>query len=156
LNPTKYASLEALGVCIIDTGGETKIVPFAKLFKNLGKTVFAFCDKQNDEDQKSIEENVEKLFMHSEKGFEKLVLKNTTKEAMERFSELIDWPSHLTGKYPNPKDDIENALLDYFLWSKGNWGIADFLSQCNEVEIPKWLLEVCSEIKSLNELTTES
>jgi len=155
LNPKKYSSLEALGVCIIDAGSENKIVALAKLYNSLGKRVFALCDKQRDDAKKLIEDNVEKLFMHSEKGFENLVLKNTTTEAMERFSELIDWPSHILKKYPVPKDIIKKALLKYFLWAKGNWGIADFLSQCQESEIPTWLCDVCIEIKDLYELSPE-
>ena len=155
LNPTKYSSLESLGICIIDAGSETKIVPFAKLYRKLGKRVFALCDKQSEEDKNFIEENVEKLFMHSEKGFENLVLKNTTTDAMERYCELLDWPSHLRKKYPHPNDDLQNALLEYFLWSKGSWGIADFLSQCQESEIPQWLKYVCTEIKKLYESSPE-
>jgi putative ATP-dependent endonuclease of OLD family len=151
LNPTEYSSLEALGICVIDAGSETKIVALAKLYSKLGKRVFALCDKQSEEGKKLIEENVEKLFMHSEKGFENLVIKNTTIDAMERYCELIDWPHHIIKKYPEPKDDIEGALLEYFLWAKGNWGVADFLSQCQESEIPKWLKEVCIEIKDLYE-----
>ncbi|AGA76727.1 ATP-dependent nuclease [Echinicola vietnamensis] len=155
LNPDKYSSLEALGVCIIDAGSESKITALAKLYGSLGKRVFALCDKQSNEAKKLIEDNVEKLFMHSEKGFENLVLKNTTIEAMERFCELIDWPSHIIEKHPEPKNDIEHALLKYFLWAKGNWGIADFLSQCKESEIPDWLCDVCIEIKDLYELSPE-
>lgn len=155
LNPTKYSPLEALGICVIDAGSENKIVALAKLYSNLGKRVFALCDNQTEEAEKSIEENVEKLFMHSEKGFEKLVLKNTTTEAMERFSDIVDWPSHIIKKYPNPKDDIEKALLKYFLWAKGNWGVADFLSQCQESEIPRWLRRVCINIKDLYDSSPE-
>ena len=35
------------------------------------------------------------------KGFEDLVLKNTTEEALRRFAKLVDWPPHLTTKYPD-------------------------------------------------------
>ena len=86
-------------------------MPFAKLYRKLGKRVFALCDKQSEEDKNFIEENVEKLFMHSEKGFENLVLKNTTTDAMERYCELLDWPSHLRKKYPNPNDDLQNLKI---------------------------------------------
>ena len=41
------------------------------------------------------------------------------------------------------------ALKDYFGWSKGNWGIAEFLAQCAEVEIPVWLREACIILKAL-------
>jgi len=151
IDPKKYSSLEALGVCVIDAGGEDKIAALAKLYKKLGKTVFALCDKQTEQNKELIEKNVSHLFMHSEKGFEDLIIKNTTVDAMKRFSDVLDWPPHILSKYPEPKEEIEKALLKYFLWAKGNWGIADYLSQCQESEIPEWLLGVCIEIKNLYE-----
>lgn len=151
LKPAVYSSLEALGVCIIDAGGESKIASFANLYKSLGKRVFALCDFQDDVNKNLIEKQVEKLFMHSEKGFENLVIKNTTENALNRFSKLIDWPNHIIGKHPKPIEDIKSALLEYFLWSKGSWGLADFLSQCSEEEIPNWICEICIEIKTLCE-----
>ena len=86
--------------------------------------------------------------MHAEKGFEDLVLKGTTEDALKRFVALLDWPSHLTAKYPNPPADVFNALADYFSWSKGNWGIADFFAQCTEDEIPEWLRNACAKLKT--------
>jgi putative ATP-dependent endonuclease of OLD family len=149
LNPTEYSSLEALGVCTVDAGSETCISDLATLYNDLGKQVFATCDKQPAEREKEIFEKVEKLYMHSEKGFEQLVLKNTTKDACIRYIESIEWPQHLETKYPDPKADPINALADYFSWSKGTWGVSDFLAQCTESEIPTWLKDVCRDIKSL-------
>jgi putative ATP-dependent endonuclease of OLD family len=37
LNPATYASLEALGICIIDAGTESQIADLAGLYKGLGK-----------------------------------------------------------------------------------------------------------------------
>jgi putative ATP-dependent endonuclease of OLD family len=37
----------------------------------------------------------------------------------------------------------------YFDWSKGNWGIAEFLSQCDELEIPNWIRGACAKLKQL-------
>lgn len=85
--------------------------------------------------------------MHQEKGFENMVLKNTTEGALERFAKMLDWPSHLKKKYSNPEIQAVNALPDYFAWTKGSWGIADFLMQCNEEEIPKWLRDSCLKLK---------
>lgn len=151
LDPEKYSPLEALGVCVIDAGSDTKIVALVKLYNNLGKTVFALCDKQEEETKEKIETHVDKLFMHPEKGFENLILKNTSTEAMERFCDLIDWPQHIIEKYPEPKKDVKEALKCYFSWTKGNWGIADYLSQCSEQEIPLWIRNFCAEIKHLCE-----
>ena len=58
--------------------------------------------------------------MHSEAGFEDLVLNNTTAAALERFADLVTWPPHLLLKHPRPKDDVVSAVSDYFRWSKGS------------------------------------
>lgn len=149
LNPVTYASVEALGVCVIDAGTENQIADLAALYKGLGKRTFALCDKQSDAAKATIEAEVERLFMHDEKGIENLILKNTTQAALERFAGVLDWPPHLLAKYPDPKAQAAAALSDYFGWSKGNWGIADFLVQCSEAEIPAWLREACVTLKNL-------
>lgn len=148
ISPDIYSSLEALGVCIIDAGSESSIPGMAQLYRDLGKRTFALCDKQNDSNKALIEAQVELLLMHGEKGFEDMVLKGTTEDALKRFANLIEWPQHLTQKYPNPADQAAAALSEYFSWSKGNWGIADFLSQCSEAEIPEWLREAALSLKS--------
>jgi putative ATP-dependent endonuclease of the OLD family len=149
LNPATYASLEALGVCIIDAGTDTQIADLGTLYRSLGKRTFALCDKQTDPAKAAIEAQVEHLFMHAEKGIEDLILKNTTQAALDRFADQLDWPPHLLAKYPNPKAQAVAALKDYFGWSKGNWGIAEFLAQCSEVEVPQWLREACVTLKAL-------
>ncbi len=149
LNPATYASVEALGVCVIDAGTESQIADLAALYKGLGKRTFAICDKQTAVAQAAIEAQVERLFMHAEKGIEDLILKNTTPAALERFADVLDWPPHLAVKYPDPKAQAQAALKEYFGWSKGNWGIADFLAQCNEAEIPQFLRDACLELKNL-------
>lgn len=149
LNPATYASVEALGVCVIDAGGESRIADLAGLYKTLGKRTFALCDNQTDAAKAAIEAQVEHLFMHDEKGVENLILNNTTQAALERFADLLDWPPHLLAKHQNPKAQTVAALMDYFSWSKGNWGIAEFLAQCHENEIPAWLREACVTLKNL-------
>jgi len=147
LNSNTYSSLEALGICAIDAGGETKIPSLAKLYKDLGKSVYAICDKQTDEQKTLIENEVDNLFMHEYDDFEDLVLNNTTDDALKRFANLINWPQHLREKYPVPENQVKEALKEYFLWSKANWGLADFFAQCNEDEIPQWLRDTCILIK---------
>lgn len=149
LNPKTYASLEALGVSVIDAGTESQIADLAAFYKSLGKRTFALCDKQSHEAKAAIEGHVERLFMHEEKGIEDLILKNSAQEALERFTDRLDWPPHLQAKYPNPKAHVYQALRDYFGWSKGNWGIADFIAQCSELEIPLWIREACTALKAL-------
>ncbi|HMR37002.1 MAG TPA: AAA family ATPase [Paracoccus sp. (in: a-proteobacteria)] len=149
LKPDTYSSLEALGICTIDAGSQNSIPDIAKLYRELGKRVFAICDKQDAANQALIEAQVELLLMHKEKGFEDLVLKNTTEDAVRRFAKLIDWPPHLTAKYPDVEASAAIAIRDYFGWTKANWGIADFLAQCSEAEIPAWLREACIAVKDI-------
>lgn len=149
LNPATYASVEALGICIIDAGTETQIADLAGLYKGLGKRTFGLCDKQTEPAKVAIEAQVERLFMHEEKGIEDLILNNTTQGALERFSDVLDWPPHIIAKYADPKANLIAALKEYFSWAKGNWGIADFLGQCSEEEIPSWIREVCVELKAI-------
>jgi len=149
LNPDTYSSLEALGICIIDAGSETQIADLAGLYRSLGKRTFGLCDKQTGPAKAAIEAQVERLFMHEEKRVEDLILKNTTNEALIRFSDEIDWPQHLLAKYPDPKGSVVAALKEYFDWTKGNWGIADFLGQCSETEIPSWIREACITLKEI-------
>lgn len=148
LKPETYRSLEALGVCVVDADGETNIPGMAKLYRELGKRTFALCDKQGDANKQLIEAEVELMLMHDEKGFEDLVLKGTTQAALERFAAIVDWPQHLTQKYADPIAQAPAALAEYFSWSKGNWGVADFLAQCAEDEVPEWLREACLVLKS--------
>ena len=156
LDSTKYSSLEALGICTIDAGSDTQIADLGGLYRSLNKTVYGICDKQSAEGEATIKAQVDELFMHPEKGFENLVLKNTTTQALERFADLLDWPQHLLQKYPDPKEDVVEAIADYFQWAKGNWGIADFLSQCNMDEIPQWLRDCCLRLRDLTSLASEA
>lgn len=148
LKPETYSSLEALGICTIDAGSQNSIPDMAKLYCELGKRVFAICDKQDAANKALIEAQVELLLMHDEKGFEALVLKNTTEDALKRFAKRVDWPPHLTAKYPDVEASASDALRDYFGWTKANWGIADFLAQCSEAEIPAWLRGACIAVKN--------
>jgi putative ATP-dependent endonuclease of OLD family len=149
LNPAVYASLESLGVCVVDAGGEGSIPDMAKLYKSIGKRTFALCDLQSPEAQALINAQVERMFMHGEKGIENLVLKNTPKAALDRFSELLVWPQDLLDKFKDPKADVVNALTAYFAKKKGDMGIAEFIAQCDEAEIPQWIRDACVDLKAL-------
>ena len=155
LRPDTYVTLEALGICIMDAGGEDNILGFAKLFRSLGKRIFAVCDRQSDEKKVAIEAQVDQLIMHEEVGFEDLILNNTTIDAMQRFSDRISWPQHILNSCPSPKDCLQECLREYFEWSKGNLGIADFLAECTEDEIPQWIRQACLHLKQLCELPAE-
>ncbi len=156
LQPNTYSSLEALGICTIDAGSESNIPGVAKLYRELGKYSFAICDRQTDASKTLIEAQVDLLLMHDEKGFEDLVIKGTTEDALKRFANLIDWPPHLKAKYPNPDQQAAKTLGEYFSGAKGNWGIADFLAQCTEAEIPEWLKLACMKIQGFCTLDSET
>lgn len=155
LDPERYSSLEALGICTIDAGTESQLADLGGLYGGLGKTVYAVCDKQSTANEASIVAQVDELFMHTEKGIEDLVLKNTKAAALERFADLLTWPQHLSQKYPDPKADVVNAVGEYFGWAKGNWGLADFLAQCTEDEIPQWMRDTCIRIRELSHPPSE-
>lgn len=149
LDPTKYASLEALGVCVVDAGGEGSIPDMAKLYKEIGKRTFALCDLQDAAAQAQIQAQVEHMYMHNEKGIENLILKSTPQVAMERFCDLLQWPADLAAKFPNPKADAANALMAYFAKKKGDYGIAEYVAQCSEAEIPQWIRDACIHLMGL-------
>lgn len=148
--------MEALGVCTIDAGGETSIADISRFYNLLGKRVFAICDAQDAVAKAEIEDEVELLLMHDEIGLEDLVLNNTTEEALARFAHLLEWPAHLATRYPDPAAEAGAALRDYFRWSKGNWGVADFLAQCELDEIPRWLRDSAQLLAQACETTTAS
>ncbi|WP_081948908.1 ATP-dependent nuclease [Litchfieldella xinjiangensis] len=146
LRSDTYSSLEALGICVVDADGESNIPGVAQLYRELGKNTFAICDKQEADNKSLIQAQIELLLMHGEKGFEDMVLKGASESALKRFANQIDWPQHLAQKYPELEDQAEEALADYFARSKANWGIADFLAQCSEDEMPDWLKSACQKI----------
>jgi putative ATP-dependent endonuclease of the OLD family len=151
LNPTEYSSLEALGICTVSADGEGNIPGIASLYKSLGKQIFGFCDKQSTENLAKITAIVEFTYMHEHKGFEDFVISNTTEVALKRYIDTLEWPSKLATDFPNPKNNPIEALRAFFKDTKGSWGIADFLAQCKEEEIPEWLRRVCKHTKEICE-----
>jgi len=155
LSPERYSSLEALGVCTVDAGGEKNIPDMAALYKALGKRVFAACDKQSAKDEAKIRNEVDTLFIHNESSMEDVVLKQAETVSLKRFADVVDWPPHILADHPDPKADLQGSFRAYFGWSKGNWGIADFLAQCSETEMPEWVRGVCARLKDLCDSTVE-
>lgn len=145
----RFGSLEGLGICTVDAGSESNIADMASLYSSLGKRVFAVCDKQSPESEANISSKVEKLFMHEFKTIEKLVIDQGNADAFLRFADVIEWPPHILQKHPDPKAQYKEAFAAYFAGTKGNWGIAEFLAQCNESEMPPWVVETCQSIHKL-------
>lgn len=148
-DPTNFSSLESLGICTVNAGSDSQIADLGNLYRTIGKTVYGICDKQSPDSEAEIEDRVDELFMHTEAGFEDLVMKNTTLDALRRFANILEWPDHILQIHPDPLEEVDSALRRYFKWSKGNWGLADFLAQCDKDEIPQWLQETCKRIRSL-------
>jgi putative ATP-dependent endonuclease of OLD family len=149
LNEKEYIPLEALGICTINAEGDGSVLALCKLFKSLGKEVFALCDLQEEGAKKLIEGHADKLFMHPETGFEKMVMKNVAKSAITRFAASVELPPHIKSKHPKPLVNPDEALSEYFIWSKGWGGITDFLVECTEAELPVWLKDSCKELRSI-------
>ena len=149
IDSEKYSSFEALGLCTVDAGGDGNIADLGRLYSDLGKTVYAVCDMQAAPSQAAIEAQVAKLFMHNETDIEKLVLKNTTQAALERFIDAIELPPHLMARYPTPKENALEVVTEFLGWAKGNWGLAEFLAQCDKAEIPEWIRNTCRDLREL-------
>ena len=147
LRPHVYSSLEALGICTVDAGSESNVAGMAQLYRELGKRTFALCDKQDGPTKALIEAQVDLLLMHEEGGFENLVLNGTSEDALKRFVKLINLPPHLQEQHPDPEMNAAAALAAYFALAKGSGGIADFLAQCSEAEIPEWLRQASLRLK---------
>lgn len=151
LNSETYSPIEALGVCVINAGGESNIEDMAKMYSSLGKQVFAICDKQSPVEETKIASVVDRLFMHEESTFEELVLKNTPQSAIDDYARRLSWPQYLIDKYTTPETQASVALGEYFSTNKADYAMADFLSQLNETDIPQWLKDKAIELKSICE-----
>lgn len=154
LNSTKYSELDAMGIAIIDAQTDSQIRVLAEYFRGFGKKVYAIFDKQNSKESESINAVLDKAFESTEKGFEKLVTKNSNTNAIRRFAMSVveggKWPAHLNNITPTigmPDDQLKTSMQEYFKANKGEGTIADFLIQCSEAEMPEYLLSIFSDLK---------
>lgn len=147
LDPENFSSLERLGITIINAGSDSKLLPLVELYKSLGKTVYTLCDKQTPEINELLVQKADLHFEHVEHGVEALVLNNTTEAALSRFAQDIEFPDHISTKYPEISFQFKPALKEYFKWGKGQGVIADFLLSCELDEIPDWIKGVCHSLK---------
>ena len=154
LDPEKYTTLEALGIAVVNAEGDSQIEPLGKFYKGLGKIVYAVFDKQIPSVKAAIDVAVDHPFEAQEKGFEKVIVNGTGETGLRRFATQLvtanEWPPHLSAKKPTSAmtlDQIKDALLDYFGWSKGKGDAADLLAQCTEAEIPDFIKNTVVTIK---------
>lgn len=159
LEPQAYASLEALGIAVFNARTDSQVAGFGALFRGLGKTVFAVCDRQTDAArQAQIIASVDHAYEAPTRGFENLLLNETAEAALRRFADQLvadgEWPLHLAAEMPQaatPLDDLKNALRKYLSWSKGSGGAADLLGICTIAEMPATVKAVLTAIKSIAE-----
>lgn len=158
LNPTKYKTIESLGISIFDAATETQIAPLGEHFQALGKMVLAVFDKQKPEALSSIKEKVAFPFEAPEENFESIILKGTSETALRRYATGLvsrsEWPPHLKGQQPSidtTLDELRQALSSYFNWAKGSGSASDLLSQCAEEEMPIFIRETLAKLVELVE-----
>jgi len=101
LKPEEFHTLESIGVCTISADTDSKIIPMAGMYRDLGKEIIGTCDKQDAATTANMEAALDLLLMHNQSGFEKMVLSGTTEAAMERYLDSITWPQALQQKFPD-------------------------------------------------------
>jgi putative ATP-dependent endonuclease of OLD family len=159
LDPTRFKSLENLGIAVIDARGDTNVASIGKFFRSLGKTVFAVFDKQTPASLAAIVASVDHAFESSTKGFEDLVLRGTSETALRGYAAAVvakgDWPPHLIAKAPTattPLADLRSILSQYFEWAKGDGDAGDLLTSCPAVDdMPKYVRVTLKAIKDIVE-----
>jgi putative ATP-dependent endonuclease of the OLD family len=163
LDPTRFKSLENLGVAIIDARGDTNVAPMGEFFRSLGKTVFAVFDKQTPESRAAIVSSVDHAFESETKGFEDLVLQGTSEAALRDYAAAViasgDWPPHLVTKTPTattPLVELQAILSQYFGWAKGGGDVGDLLTSCSTVnDMPNYVRVTLKAIKDVVEPSLE-
>lgn len=159
LEPNKYRTLENLGVAVIDAQGESNIAPMGGFLKSLGKTVFAVFDKQGAAELAAIKAAVDHLYESQTKGFEDLVLTQTSETALRGYAASVvstgDWPPHMAGKAPTaatPLKDLQDALRGYFAWAKGSGDAGDLLASCaTAADMPEYVRDALHAIANVVE-----
>ncbi len=159
LDPTRFKSLENLGVAIVDARGETNVAPLGAFFRSLGKVVFAVFDKQTPEALATITASVDHAYESATKGFENLVLYGASEVALRSYAAVVvvggDWPQHLAAYTPTPATPLANlqvALSHYFGWAKGGGDAGDLLASCPTAnDMPEYVRTTLAAIKNVIE-----
>jgi len=156
LNPDNYASLEALGIAVINAETDSQIHPLGKFYRDLGKEVFGVFDRQTEENRAAIDTVIDHAFEAPEDKFEKVVLSQTAESALRKYGLSLvqtgEWPPHLNEQSPTtemPIDDLKKAFNSYFNWSKGSGTAADLFSICSVEEMPEYVKTTLGSIKNI-------
>lgn len=158
LHPDEYRSLEALGVAIVDAETDSQIALLGEHYKKLGKVVFAVFDQQSPEQRAAIHAAIAYPFEATEKGFENVLLNGTTEIAIRRYATSLvadgEWPTHLIAKKPTaatPFVELLEHMREFLKWAKGHGAAADFLMTCSREEMPKFMVDVLTTIRTVIE-----
>jgi len=158
LEPENYKTLDNLGIAIVSAESDTQVAPLGEHFRHMEKKVFAVYDKQSEDESQKIKSSVDYPFEAPEEGFENVILKSSSEDALRRYVLSLvqdgEWPPHLTPiTSPDtiPLEELKSALMDYFKWSKGSGSIADFLSQCSKNEMPSYVVTTIEAITKIVE-----
>ena len=146
INPESYTSLEGLGVAVINAGTDTQIAPLGNYFRGLGKEVYAVFDKQDDAMSATIRGAVDYPFESTEKGFEDVILKETSEAALRRYAAFLieqgDWPRDVAVPSPETVDikTLRENLRKVLRREKGDGAVIDIMNLCEPKEIPQSIL----------------
>jgi len=152
LKPKEYASIEGLGIAVINAETDSQVAELGEYFKGLGKTTYAIFDHQDKDELEKIKSEIDFVYESPEKGFEKMVLNATGDAALRRYTtEVIAaglWPAYLSTFSPDSVsiDTLKNELLEYFKHKKSDGSVADLLDQCTIEEMPKYVLDTLKAI----------
>lgn len=153
IDPSKYSSLDSLGISIINAMTDTQIAPLGDYFRKLGKITYAIFDKQEKEESLLIKNSVDYAYESAEKGIENVILNESKDTALKDFALAIvksgEWPTHLKDLMPTEEmsiEDIKSSLRKYFKSNKGEGAIANFLEQCTKDEMPKYFVDIIDSI----------
>lgn len=152
LHPEKHRSLDSLGIAVVDAETDSQVLPLVEYFEQLGKTVFAVFDKQDDS---TMSDAIKNGYESPETGFEKLIAKNTDLSVLKAFiDELIEneeWPLSEDDK---PEEAIEERHLQQLTVKvlrkfKGSGEAALLMAKCDREEMPPFIVDTLTEIQEL-------
>ncbi len=163
LEPERFKTLESIGIAVIDAETDSQIAPLGSYFKNLGKTVFAVCDRQEPAAYAAISGAIDKAYESPEDSFEKLLLNHTAEVALRRFAQdVVDdgrWPPYLATETPTlttTLEDLKTALRNFLKNQKGASEAAFLLSLCHIDEMPEFIVSTLEDIKKEAEPVPEA
>lgn len=154
LDSSRFKTLESLGIAVLDAQGEDQIAPLAGYFKSMGKSVFAFYDKQEAAKGKAISDAVDLAFESPEKSFEMLLSKHVPIDALVCYADSIiedgDWPRNMDSEQPDgDTDDVTlRKTIKKLLGNKKADGFAAMLlDDCEIDEMPDFIVQPMDDLK---------